>query len=80
MRILSSFSVITCFSFSVILSGLNKFKICLQKKTRGAIAVEFSLCMFLAALIMSGIFLLFKNMSIQIINQFENYVLSFPNI
>ncbi len=46
---------------------------------RGAITVEYALCMIFAALIMFGVFFSFKVMSVQIINEFKQYVIFFPN-
>jgi hypothetical protein len=46
---------------------------------RGAITVEYALCMIVAAFIMLGVFSLFKDMSVQIIIEFKRYVISFPN-
>ncbi len=50
------------------------------KPSRGAITVEYALCMVLAAILMLGIEVMFNNMALEIINRFKNIVLSFPNI
>lgn len=54
-------------------------KCLLPRKNRGAIVVEYALGMMIAAFIMLGVFSLFQDMSVQIINEFKQYVLSFPN-
>ena len=51
----------------------------LFRQSRGAIAVEYALCMALAALFMFGVFSMFEDMSVKIINEFKRYVISFPN-
>lgn len=51
----------------------------LFKGNRGAVTVEYALCMVVAATIMLGIFLLFENMSVQIVDEFRQYVSSFPD-
>ena len=51
----------------------------LPLEDRGAITVEYALCMVIAASIMLGIFSMFEDMSVRIINEFKYYVLSFPN-
>lgn len=59
-----------------------------QKKTiavaagrnRGAVALEYALCMVVAAVLMFGVERMFSNMAQEIINRFKNIVLSFPNI
>jgi len=52
----------------------------LPHKSRGAITVEYALGMMVAAFFMLGIFSLFQDMSVRIINKFIQYVISFPNI
>jgi hypothetical protein len=50
-----------------------------RPKEGGAIAVEYALSMMIAAFLMLGVFALFKDMSIDIIAKFKQYVVSFPN-
>lgn len=51
----------------------------LARKSRGAITVEYALGMMLAAFIMIGVFSLFEEMAVQVINEFKRYVMLFPN-
>lgn len=54
---------------------------CLSKKTnRGAITVEYALTMFLAAIFMVGVELIFRRLATGIITQFKDIVSMFPNI
>lgn len=46
---------------------------------RGAVTVEYALCMVVSATLMIGVFFLFENMSVQIVDEFKQYVLSFPD-
>ena len=67
---------------------MNRFKKAIVKtrqfllplKNSGAITVEYALGMMVAAFFMLGIFSLFQNMSVQIIHEFKQFVISFPNI
>lgn len=48
------------------------------RKSRGAVTVEYALCMVVAAFLMLGVFVVFRDMSVQIIDEFKEYVFSFP--
>ena len=45
---------------------------------RGAVAVEYALCMLIAAWIMIGVQMLFENMSYDILNNFAQWVRLIP--
>lgn len=67
------------------MSRLTVFRVQVQalpamRNANGAITVEYALGMMIAGFLMLGIFAMFKNMSIDIISQFKQYVVSFPNI
>lgn len=49
-------------------------------RDRGAITVEYALCMVVAAVLMLGVEVMFSNMAVEIINRFKIIVLSLPNI
>jgi Flp pilus assembly pilin Flp len=51
-----------------------------SRPDRGAVTVEYALCMVLAAVLMLGVEVMFSTMAQQIISRFKNIVLSFPNI
>ena len=54
----------------------NKFELPTNKK--GVISVEYALCMVIAATIMIGVQALFIRMSVDILNQFTEWVKAFP--
>lgn len=47
--------------------------------SRGDITIEYALCMVIAATLMIGMLSLFQDMSVQIIDEFKQYVSSFPD-
>jgi Flp pilus assembly pilin Flp len=49
-------------------------------RNRGAITVEYALCMVVAAALMIGVQVIFSTMAQEIINGFKNVIVSFPNI
>jgi hypothetical protein len=49
-------------------------------RSRGAISVEYALCMVLAGILMLGVERLFRNMAIDVLNHFIGMVSQFPNI
>lgn len=51
-----------------------------KRSNRGAISVEYALCMVVAATLMTGVEWLFRTMSIEIMDRFINMVSQFPNI
>lgn len=66
---------------SIHLKSLEKiFLSAVPLRDRGAITVEYALCMVVVAVLMIGVEVMFSNMAVEIINRFKNIVLSFPNI
>jgi Flp pilus assembly pilin Flp len=51
-----------------------------EKSNRGAITVEYALCMGVAAVFMVGVELMFRGLAIDVINVFKQMVTQFPNI
>ncbi|RJP84614.1 MAG: hypothetical protein C4518_19060 [Desulfobacteraceae bacterium] len=51
-----------------------------EQSSRGAISVEYALCMVLTAILMIGVERLFRNMAIDVLHLFIDMVLQFPNI
>ena len=51
-----------------------------QNSQRGAIAVEYAFGMLLAAFLMMGVELMFRQMAIDVITFFKQMVTQFPNI
>lgn len=51
-----------------------------ENSDRGAVAVEYVLCMAVAAFLMMGVERLFRGLAIDIMNLFKQIVTQFPNI
>jgi Flp pilus assembly pilin Flp len=47
---------------------------------RGAITVEYALCMAVAAVLMIGVEMMFNRLAIDIIHRFKQIVMQFPDI
>ena len=58
----------------------QKQKLLVLRSDKGAITLEYVMTMAVAGILMTGVALLFNNMSIQIINSIKSIAMSFPNI
>jgi hypothetical protein len=56
------------------------YRLTVKQSNRGAISVEYALCMVVAATLMMGVERLFRNMAIDVLKLFINMVSQFPNI
>jgi Flp pilus assembly pilin Flp len=67
------------FSDKFVFKFRNLFR-AFKKSNRGAITVEYALTMFLAAVLMVGVELMFRRLATDIIVRFKDIVSMFPNI
>jgi len=63
------------------LSPLKKYLISsFQCRNKGAVTLEYAICMVVATVLMIGVQVMFNTMAQEIINEFKNIVSSFPAI